>query len=58
MPLVPYRGRASQLRGLVKLKNLVEYEDRRVSPTQADDGTKRAQRLADWAAEQLARARV
>ena len=52
------RGRASQLRGLVKLKNLVEYEDRRVSPTQADDGAKRAQRLADWAAEQLARARV
>jgi len=52
------RGRASQLRGLLKLKNLVEYEDRRVSPIQADDGTKRAERLADWAAEQLARARV
>ncbi len=52
------RGRASQLRGLLKLKNLVEYEDRRVSPTQADDGTKRAQRLTEWAAEQLVRARV
>jgi hypothetical protein len=42
----------------LKLKNLVEYEDRRVSQAQADDGTKRAQRLADWAAEQLVRASV
>ena len=52
------RGRASQLRGLLKLKNLVEYEDRRASPSQADDATKRAKRLADWAVEQLARAKV
>lgn len=52
------RERANQLRGLLKMKNLVEYEDRRVSPQEADTGTKRAERLAIWAAAQVDRARV
>ncbi len=50
--------RANQLRGLLKLKNLVEYEDRRVSAKEADTGTKRAERLASWATTQLKRARI
>ena len=52
------RERANQLRSLLKMKNLVEYEDNRASAAQAQDGTKRASRLAEWAAAQLARARV
>ena len=52
------RARADQLRGLLKMKNLVEYEDRRVSTKEADAGTKRAERLAAWAIAQLERARV
>ncbi|MDQ2914917.1 MAG: hypothetical protein M3T56_16945 [Chloroflexota bacterium] len=51
-------GRANQLRSLLKMKNLVEYEDNRASAAQAQDGTKRAARLAEWAGTQLARARV
>ena len=50
--------RANQLRSLLKLKNLVEYEDRRVSAKEADTGTKRAERLASWATTQLERARI
>lgn len=50
--------RANQLRSLLKLKNLVEYEDRRVSAKEADTGSKRAERLATWAATQLDRARL
>lgn len=50
--------RANQLRSLLKLKNLVEYEDRRVSAKEADTGIKRAERLATWAATQLDRARL
>lgn len=50
--------RANQLRSLLKLKNLVEYEDRRVSAKEADTGTKRAERLANWATTQLERARI
>lgn len=49
---------ANQLRSLLKVKNLVEYEDRRVSAKEADAGIKRAERLATWAATQLDRARL
>ena len=52
------RERANQLRSLLKLKNLVEYEDRRVSAKEADAGTKRAERLVSWAMLQLERARI
>ncbi len=52
------RERADQLRGLLKMKNLVEYEDRRVSAKEADTGTKRAERLVGWAIAQLERARL
>ena len=47
--------RANQLRGLLKLKNLVEYEDRRVTAREAETGFKRAERLAAWARTQLER---
>lgn len=49
---------AGQLRGLLKVKNLVEYEDRRVSAREADTGAKRAERLVNWATTVLERARV
>lgn len=49
---------AAQLRGLLKVKNLVEYEDRRASAREAEAGTKRAERLVDWAMAVLNRARV
>jgi len=52
------RERADQLRGLLKMKNLVEYEDRRVSSKEAEAGAKRAERLGGWATAQLERARV
>jgi HEPN domain-containing protein len=47
---------ASQLRGLLKVKNLVEYEDRRVSAREAETGSKRAERLVNWAASVVDRA--
>jgi len=47
--------RANRLRGLLKLKNLVEYEDRRVSAREAETGVKRAERLAAWARTQIER---
>lgn len=50
--------RANQLRALLKLKNLVEYEDRRVTPREADTGFKRAERLAAWARTQVERSRA
>lgn len=50
--------RSNHLRALLKLKNLVEYEDRRVSQSEARTGTARAERLVRWATTQLARARV
>ncbi len=40
------------------VKNLVEYEDRRVSQREAETGTKRADRLATWATALLDRARI
>lgn len=52
------RERTAQLRGLLKLKKLVEYEDRRVSAREAETGTKRAERLAQWAVAQIERARI
>lgn len=52
------RQRSSQLRSLLKLKNLVEYEDRRVSAREAEAGTKRAERLVNWAVALLERARI
>ncbi len=50
--------RANQLRGLLKVKNLVEYEDRRVTGREAEAGVKRADRFAGWARAQVARAHV
>jgi hypothetical protein len=50
--------RAGQLRGLLKSKNLVEYEDRRVTAREAEAGVKRAKRLAEWARTQIERARA
>ncbi len=55
---VEIHERANQLRGLLKMKNVLEYEDRRVSAPGADTATKRAERLARWAAAQLDRARL
>jgi HEPN domain-containing protein len=52
------KDRSDQLRSLLKLKNLVEYEDRRVSAKEADTGTRRAERLVGWATAQVARART
>lgn len=52
------RARAGQLRSLLKMKNTVEYEERRTSAAEAADGLKRAERLAEWAATEVARARV
>jgi len=48
---------ANQLRGLLKLKNLVEYEDRRTTGREAETGFKRAERLARWARTQVERSR-
>jgi HEPN domain-containing protein len=48
--------RSRQLRSLLKKKNLVEYEARRASPTEARDGIERASRLVEWASELLRRA--
>jgi len=52
------KDRSDQLRSLLKLKNLVEYEDRRVSAKEADTGTRRAERFVGWASAQVARART
>lgn len=52
------RARAAQLRSLLKMKNTVEYEERRTTSAEAIDGLKRAERLAEWAATEVARARV
>ncbi len=49
---------ANQFRGLLKLKNLVEYEDRRASAREAQTGIKRAERLVSWATTLLERARI
>ncbi|HEV2249076.1 MAG TPA: HEPN domain-containing protein [Candidatus Limnocylindria bacterium] len=46
---------ATQLRGLLKLKNLVEYEDRRVTAREAELGVRRAERFAAWARTQVGR---
>lgn len=52
------KDRADQLRSLLKLKNLVEYEDRRVSVKEADTGTRRAERFVGWATTQVGRAHI
>lgn len=52
------KDRSDQLRSLLKLKNLVEYEDRRVSAKEADTGTRRAERFVGWATAQVVRART
>lgn len=50
--------RARQMRALLQKKNVVEYETRRATATEAKDAVERAQRLADWAAETVAKARL
>jgi hypothetical protein len=50
--------KANQLRSLLKVKNLVEYEDRRSTAREAEAGVKRADRLAVWARAQVGKARV
>ena len=50
--------RANQLRGLLKVKNLVEYEDRRVTAREAEAGVKRADRFAGWARSQVGKAHI
>lgn len=52
------RARATQLRSLLKMKNMVEYEERRTTSAEAVDGIKRAERLAEWAASEVAKARL
>lgn len=52
------RQKASQLRALIQKKNLVEYESRRASASEARDGTQRAARLVTWAETIVTRARV
>ena len=52
------RARATQLRSLLKMKNTVEYEERRTTSAEAADGLKRAERLAAWAAAEVTRARL
>ena len=50
--------RANQLRGLLKVKNLVEYEDRRVTAREAEAGVKRADPFAGWARSQVGKAHI
>ena len=52
------RARATQLRSLLKMKNMVEYEERRTTSAEATEGFKRAKRLAEWAATEVDRARI
>lgn len=52
------KEQANKLRALIKQKNLVEYEDRRTTSTEAGAGAKRAERLVDWASEVVARANL
>ena len=52
------KERVRQLRGLLRMKNLVEYEARAVTPKEADDGVKRCRRLLEWAQAELVRAKL
>src|SRR2546422_6838324 len=52
------RTKRQQLRGLLALKNLVEYETRAATAAEAADGAKRCERLVDWARSELANARL
>ena len=52
------KAKVQQLRGLLAMKNLVEYEARAVSPKEAADGIKRCERLVAWAQAELSRANL
>lgn len=49
-------AKATQLRALLKKKNLVEYEARRASAAEARDAVERAKRFVAWAREILGQA--
>jgi HEPN domain-containing protein len=51
-------AKARQLRQLLRRKNIVEYESRRATSTEARDAVNRAQRLVEWAAEQVRAAKL
>jgi hypothetical protein len=50
--------RAKQMRQLLQKKNLVEYESRRATASEARDAVERATRVVDWADVTVAKARV
>lgn len=52
------RATVRQVRALLRSKNTVEYESRRATAREAADAVRRAERIVDWAATLLARARL
>ena len=51
-------AKARQLRQLLQRKDIVEYESRRATSAEAREAVKRAQRLVEWAAEQVRAAKL
>jgi hypothetical protein len=50
--------RVKQLRALLGKKNRVEYESRRTTAKEATEAVARAERMVEWAAETVRRARL
>ncbi len=53
-----FHQKANQLRQLLALKNLIEYEDKPARRTEADSGVARCERLVTWAVDVLTSARL
>lgn len=52
------RNRARQMNTLLAKKNVVDYESRRATAKEAGDAVETANRIVDWAAETVRRARI
>lgn len=53
-----FRQKANQLRQLLALKNLIEYEDKPARRAETESGVARSERLVTWAVDVVTRARL
>lgn len=52
------RTRVRQIRALLAQKNVVEYESRRATSSEAGESVRRAERIVAWAGELIDRAKL
>lgn len=52
------RTRVRQIRALLAKKNVVEYESRRATSSEAGESVRRAERIVAWAGELIDRAKL